>query len=70
MKDFEAKQLLGSNGIDIRNREPLTVLIPKPTRGEAVTVRMWIQNIAKGLRYRDHAGASFVVASRFDLPNV
>ena len=27
---------------------------------------MWIQNIAKGLRYRDHAGASFVVASRFD----
>ena len=42
MKDFEAEQLLGSDGIDIRNREPLTVLIPEPTRGEAVTMRMWI----------------------------
>jgi hypothetical protein len=28
VEDFEAEQLLGSDGIDIRNREPLTVVIP------------------------------------------
>ena len=66
VEDFEAEQLLGSDSIDIRNREPLTFLIPKPTRGEAVRVRMRIQNIPERLRHRDDTGAGFVVADGFD----
>ncbi len=44
----------------------MTFLILEPTRGEAVRVRMRIQNIAKCLRHRDDTGAGCVVAGSLD----
>jgi len=35
---FVSEQLLGSDGIDVGDRQPLTLLIPKPTRGKSMQV--------------------------------
>ena len=59
---FVSEQLLGSDGIDVGDRPPLTLLIPKPTRGKSMQVRMWLDETSKGLRYGHDTGAGFVVA--------
>ncbi len=50
--DLVAKQFLPSDGIDVRDRDPFSVGVANPTRGEAVSMRMWIENTSK--RLRDH----------------
>jgi len=53
-KDFVAKNLLGSFGIDVRHRKPLTFLIPDTSRGEAMDMGMHVDQTAKGLLYGNH----------------
>jgi len=62
MNYFVSEQLLGSDGIDVGDRQPLTLIIPKPTRGKSMQVRMWLDETSKGLRYGHDTGAGFAVA--------
>jgi hypothetical protein len=61
VKYFVREQLLRGVGIDIGDRQPLTVLVPDPTRGDAMSMRMHVQNTPKRLRHGDHPGTGFVV---------
>ena len=59
---FVSEPLLGSDGIDVGDRQPLTLLIPKPTRDKSMQVRMWLDETSKGLRCGHDTGAGFVAA--------
>ena len=63
---FVSEQLLRSNGIDVGEGKPLSLAVPNTTRGEAVSMRVYVQNTSKALRHRHDAGTSFVFAHSFE----
>jgi len=61
-----AKQFFRSVGIDVRDGDPLSLGIPNSTRGEAVSMRMWIENTSKRLRDHHHSGTGVGIADGFE----
>jgi hypothetical protein len=59
------EELLGSGGVDVGDGCPLSLLIPNPSRSEAMRMRMGTDGVTKCLWYRHNAGTSPRVADGF-----
>src|SRR3990172_7908589 len=64
--DLVAKQLLRGDGIDIRDRDPLSLGSPNPTRGQAVSVGVWVENTSKCWWDHNDSGTGVRIAGGFE----
>ena len=64
-KDLVSEQFFRSDRIDVRQRQPRTIPIPKPASRKGMQVWVWLDQAPKGLRNRDDTGASVVITHSF-----
>ena len=66
-----SERLLGSDGIDVGHRQSLTLLIPEPTRGKSMQVRMWLDSGENSLAHTEKSKDSGQVRRELRVsPNV
>ena len=64
-QDLVSEELFCGVGVEVRNGKPLSLSIPNSSRRKAVSMRVSLDETAKGLRDTDDTGSSMFVADDF-----